>query len=138
AQVTVNVSFTCTGEVYDKKNAQALSSTLLTHQATTDPGNGYVLVGLIKTAVSNATVDDQNVVTITTTAEGVWVYQFSQGQQQDLAKLVAGQSKQAAISLLQQQPGVFQVTIQLASGTGQVLSRKPGQIRVVVQSVPGV
>src|SRR5262249_34414113 len=102
------------------------------------PGTGYTLVGLIKTSVNSVTLDNQGVVTITTTAEGVWVYQFSQGQQQDLAKLVAGKSKQAAISLLQQQPGVFQVAVQLAGGTGQVLSGNLGQIRVVVQSVPGV
>jgi len=96
-----------------------------------------VLVGQIKTTVSNVTVDNQGMVTITTTAEGMWVYQFSQGERQDLAKLVMGQSKQAAISLLQQQPGVSQVVIQLAGGTGQGLSSLLGQIKVVVQSVPG-
>lgn len=136
-QVTVSVTFTCTGEVYDKKAAQALSTTLLTHQAATDPGAGYALVGPIKTVVSNATLDYQGTVTITTTAEGIWVYQLSQEQQQNLARLVAGKNKQAAMSLLQQQPGVSQVDIQLAGGTGRTLSTNVEQIRVVVQSVTG-
>jgi hypothetical protein len=137
AQVTVSVTFACTGEVYDKRGAQALAATLLTHQATTDPGSGYALVGLIKTAVSNVTLENQGTVTITVTAEGVWAYQFSQEQQRNLAKLVAGKSKQAAIDLLQQQPGVFQAAIRLADGNKQNLSSKLEQIRVVVQSVPG-
>jgi serine/threonine protein kinase len=138
AQVTVSVVFTCTGEVYDKRGAQALSTTLLARQATTDPGTGYALAGLIKTAVSNATLENQGTVTITVTAEGVWVYQLSQEQQRNLARLVAGKDKQAAISLLQQQPGVSLVAIQLADSKKQILSSKLEQIKVVVQSMSGV
>jgi serine/threonine protein kinase len=137
AQLTASMVFTCTGEVYDKRGAQALSTTLLAHQATTDPGTGYVLVGLIKTVVSNATLENQGTVTITVNAEGVWVYQFNQEQQRDLAKLVMGKSKQAAISLLQQQPGVSLVAVQLTDSKRQSLSSKLEQIRISVQSVPG-
>jgi len=136
-QVTVNVTFTCTGEVYDKKGAQALCTTLLTNQARTDLGTEYAPVGAIRTAVTDATLGNQGIVTIAVAAEGIWMYQFSQKQQGNLAKLVVGKSKQTAITLLQQQQGVSQVAIHFSDGTGQTLSAKPGQIRIVVQAVSG-
>jgi hypothetical protein len=67
----------------------------------------------------------------------VWAYQFDQEQKQNLVKLVAGKSKQAAISLLQQQAGVSLVDIQLSGSNKQTLSSNLTQIAIVVQPIPG-
>jgi hypothetical protein len=100
SQVTVTVSFTCTGLAYDHDGAMALGATLLQHQAATTPGAGYALVGQIKTSLVSANPDNQGGVTIVVSAEGIWVYQFSDSQKQALATLIAGKSQQEAMSLL--------------------------------------
>ncbi len=138
SQVTVSVTFTCTGEVYDHDGALTMSAQLLTNQAANSPGAGYGLVGTIKTALTNASLGGQGTVTITTNAQGVWAYQFSGAQQLALAQLIAGQTKQNAQNLLASQTGVAQVnTIQLTGGNGQILPSDPARITISVQSVPG-
>jgi serine/threonine protein kinase len=136
-QVTVTVTFTCTGEVYDHDGALMMATNLLMQQATADPGAGYVLVGKIKAAITTATLGNQGTVTITTTAEGLWAYQFTQAQQQALARLIAGKSKAEAQQLLTTQTGVASATIQLSGGNGQTLPSDPSKIRIVVQAVSG-
>jgi len=137
SQVTVTVTFTCTGEAYDHDAALALASTLLTNQARSSPGGGYALVGQIKTTLTNATLGSQGMVTITATAEGVWVYQFSDAQKQALASLIAGKSEQEAIQALQAQTGVAHAMIQLADGDGKTLPADPKQITITIQAVRG-
>jgi VCBS repeat-containing protein len=137
SQVTVTVTFTCTGEAYDHAGALALANTLLTTQAESSPGVGYALVGQIKTQVTTATPDSQGAVTLTVAAEGVWAYQFNDAQKQSLAGLIAGKSKQEAIQVLQAQRGVAQVAIHLSGGNGQTLPTDPGQITFAIQAVPG-
>jgi VCBS repeat-containing protein len=137
--VTVAVTFTCTGEVYDYKGALALGTKLLTDQAAKDPGAGYVLVGKIKTTLTDATVVDakQGTVKLTVNAEGVWVYQFSDAQKQVLAKLLAGKKRQDAQALLLAQKGVAKVDgIEVSGGDGNTMPTDPGRIKIVVQSVP--
>ena len=137
SQVTVTVTFTCTGEAYDHDGARALASTLLTTQAASTPGAGYALVGHIKTQVTNATLGSQGTVTVTVNAEGVWAYQFSDPQKQALAGLIAGKSEQEATQVLQAQTGVAQVSIHFSGGNGQTLPTDPQQITMVIQAVPG-
>lgn len=136
-QVTVTVTFTCTGEVYDHDGALMMATNLLMQQAATDPGAGYVLVGKIKAAITTATLGNQGTVTITTTAEGLWAYQFTQAQQQALAHLIAGKSKTEAQQLLAAQTGVASAMIQISSGNGQTLPSDPSKITIVVQAVSG-
>jgi VCBS repeat-containing protein len=136
-QVTVNVTFTCTGEVYDHDGAETLATKLLMQQGATDPGSGYAPVGQIKTIVTNATVGNQNTVALTVSAEGIWVYQFSTDQEQVLAGMIAGKNKREAQQILSNQTGVAQVTIQLSGRGGQVLPSNPAKISFVVQTVPG-
>jgi serine/threonine protein kinase len=138
SQVMVTVTFTCTGEVYDRDEALALAKQLLTDQASRTPGAGYTLVGQIKAQLTDATLGGQGTVTITVTAEGVWVYHFTEALKQTLATLVAGKSKQEATASLQAEPGVAQVSIQLASQTEQLLPTDPKQITITIQTVPGV
>ncbi len=137
SQVTVTVTFTCTGEAYDHDGALALAVTLLTNQAANDPGSGYALVGNIRTSLLSAAIsDNQGTVAISVSAEGVWAYQFSDAQKQMLAAQIAGKNKQDAESLLTSQTGIAQVDIRLAGG-GQTLPTDPRQISIVIQTVTG-
>jgi serine/threonine protein kinase len=109
---------------------------LTTPAPATDPGGGYSLVGQIKTAVTNATVGDQNTVALTVSAQGLWVYQFTDAQKQALARLIAGKGMEEAQRLLASQPGVARASITLSGGIGQTLPSDPAKIKIVVQA-PG-
>ncbi len=138
--VTVTVKATCSGEVYNLQAAQTIAGNLLKQQAATDPGPGYALagslvVGVPKITLTNAT---KGTLELIVTAEGVWVYQFSDTQKAMLAKLIAGKSKQAAQSLLAQQMGVANADIQISGGDGKTLPSDPAQITINVLTVPGL
>jgi serine/threonine protein kinase len=136
SSVTVTVTFTCTGEVYDRDAALSLAAKLLSSQAATQLGTGYSLVGKIVTAVTQTTVTSttQGTIAITTTAQGTWSFQFSAAQKQALASLIAGKTQQQAQALLQAQAGVQQATIKI-SGGGNTLPADPHQISIVVQAI---
>ena len=88
SSVTVTVSFTCSGEVYNDKGAQSMASQLLHDKALTDLGSNYLQVGNITTTLTNVALTDGNKGTITllVAAKGTWVYQFTATQKQTLAK----------------------------------------------------
>ena len=136
-QVTVTVSFTCTGIAYDQAGALVLVASLLKDQAASTPGAGYALVGQLKTTLLSATSDAQGTVQIEVQAEGVWAYQFSVAQKQALAKLIAGKSKQEAQRLLASQPGVETASITLSGGNSSTLPTDLAKIKINVQTVSG-
>ena len=138
ATVTVTVMMGCTGEVYDQRAAQAMAQALLVTDPAQNPGKGYVLVGNITTAVTNATADTKGSVSLLVHAQGIWVYQFNTAQKQALVKLIAGKSQQVAQSLLLQQEGVEQTTIHLFGGNGSTLPTDQSQITLAVLSVQGL
>ncbi len=70
------------------------------------------------------------------TAEGVWVYQFSDAQKAMVAKLIAGKNQQDAQALLSQQMGV--ANTQLSGGNGKTIPTDPAQITINVLTVPGL
>ncbi len=138
--VTVTVKVTCSGEVYDQQAAQLIASNLLKQQAAKTPGPGYALVGDLTTKVTQVMVTDpkKGTLLLQVKAEGIWVFQFSAAQQQALANLIAGKSKQNALALLVKQPGVAKADIMLNGGDGNTLPSDPSQIKIEVQSVPGL
>src|SRR5260370_16905455 len=113
ASVTVTVSFTCTGEVYDRNGALSMAAKQLTTQAATRPGPGYTLAGKIATALAQAALADASTGTIklTVNAEGIWVFHCSATQKLSLAKLIAGKSKKNAHSLFSAPTFVNSITI---------------------------
>lgn len=136
--VTVTVSFTCAGEVYDPSKAMSMAGQLLTSQAATSPGSGYSLVGNIATSVGNVTLADANsgTITLVINARGTWVFQFSDAQQTTLEQLVVGKSKSDAVTLLAAQRGIKNVAIQLSGGNASILPADANQIKIVVQTIP--
>ncbi len=137
ALVTVAVSFTCTGEVYDHAGALEMAAGLLSQQAAAYPGGAYALTGKITAAVVSASssATQPGTLTLIVSASGVWVYHFSDAQQQQLAALLAGKNEQTAIRLAFAQPGVVGVTIHLPTNQ-QTLPADSRQISIVVQAVP--
>lgn len=139
ASVTVTVISTCSGEVYDYQGALLMAGQWLKHDAITNPGTGYELVGNIVTTLTQAQVSDpgQGTVAVSIIAEGVWVFQFGDAQKQALAKLIAGKKRGAAQDLLSHQPGVAHISITPSGGNGETFPTNLSQINIVVLSVPG-
>lgn len=140
SSVTVTVKVSCSGEVYDLQGVQTIAANLLKQQAATDLGPGYAPAGSLVTGVTQVKVTDptKGTLELFVTAEGIWVYQFSDAQKAMLAKLIAGKGKQAAQTLLLQQMGVAQVDIQLSGGDGKTLPTDTTQITIEVLTVPGL
>jgi VCBS repeat-containing protein len=137
--VTVTVTFTCTGEAFDRDGAFSLAEQLLKNQAASNPGQGFALAGKIKPSlVSAADPDNQGNIALVVKAEGVWAYQFSDAQMQTLARLIAGKSKQDALTALGAQTGVAQANIQINGGSGQTLPAQASEISIKVQAVAGL
>jgi hypothetical protein len=102
AQVTVAVSVTCRGEVYDAQGARVLAATLLAQQAARTLGSSYEVIGDITTQISQVrTVDAQwGTLLVSVSAEGVWSYPLSETRLHQFASLIAGTRLQEAKSLL--------------------------------------
>jgi serine/threonine protein kinase len=136
----VTVVFTCAAEVYDQQGALAAGEQWLKQDAIQSPGAGYMLIGNVVTNQTQARVSDtsQNTISISITAEGVWVYQFNDAQKHALAKLVAGKKKGIVQSLLLQQQGFARIDIQLPSDDNDTLPTDLSQIKLIVLSVRGM
>jgi serine/threonine protein kinase len=134
SSVTVTVIASCTGEVYDAVAALRLGQSLLTQEATNRAGSAYVLSGQVVTTISRVTVLDPRAGTLSiiVSAEGLWVYQFSEAQKQALVRLIAGKPRNTAVQLLQQQPGVRRADIRLAHTQGDLLPADPDQISITI------
>ena len=137
AKVTVNVALTCIGEAYDQQAALTMAANLLNSEAKTTLSADYALAGNIQTRVTQATVVDtkQGVIALLVSAEGVWVYQISDGQKQDMITMIAGKSKQDALDVLLKQVGVRKVDIQVSESDGATLPLDTSQIALTIQRI---
>ncbi|MGI9059263.1 MAG: hypothetical protein ACR2H5_11845 [Ktedonobacteraceae bacterium] len=136
--VTVSVTATCTGEVYDQAGAETIAANLLKGEADKDTGGNYALSGNVVSSITSVTADSKGNLTVLTKAQGVWVYQFDATAKTTLAKLIVGKAPNDATTLLLQQAGVSKVDgISIANG-GTTLPTDFNQITIVVQSVAGV
>ncbi|MBV9690081.1 MAG: baseplate J/gp47 family protein [Ktedonobacteraceae bacterium] len=132
SQVTVTVSESCTAETYDAAAIQTLLTQSTTQQATTQLGAGYALTGELETSILHSSIQDaqRGVVTLEVKGAGLWSYQFTNAQLDQMKQAIAGTSKAEATALLLHTPGVRSVSVSLA-GTS-VLPRALDALRVVV------
>ncbi|WP_052887882.1 baseplate J/gp47 family protein [Thermogemmatispora carboxidivorans] len=137
--VTVTVTVVCSGEVYDQVGARLLAASLLANDGAHNPGPGYSLAGQIATSIVSATLDphQQSLITLRVQAAGIWAYHLDSQERQRLATLIKGKSKDQALALLRQQPGVQSVSLAL-SGNGSRLPDNPGSISIHVATVVGL
>jgi VCBS repeat-containing protein len=110
AQVSVQVSVTCTGVAYDTQALSRLIRQQLDRQATQEQGAGYSLISSIQT-VLHLDQTTRNATTLTITATGSYGYQLSLARQEQIREQIAGKSRAQAAQFLAQQPGIAHVTI---------------------------
>jgi hypothetical protein len=139
--VTVTVAITCKEEVYDQQGALTMAANLLKMAAGKDPGPAFALTGNVVTRVTTAMLaDTKGTVSLDVSAEGVWVYQFSDAVKQGFANHIANMSKQDAIKyFLGQggqpgQPGVSDVQIVISSGNALP---DASHITIEIKLIPG-
>lgn len=135
ANVTVTVTETCSGEVYDQQQAHAKAEDLLRADAMKSPGANYALLGDIITTITQAVVVNlDGKISLLVKAGGVWVYQFSDTQKRQLAQQIVGKSEKDAVAVLAAANGVRSVNVQVNGGDGNTLPSDTKQITVVVKS----
>ncbi|GHO72734.1 hypothetical protein KSD_05050 [Ktedonobacter sp. SOSP1-85] len=103
--VHVTLDETCTGIVYQTQALQTLITQALTTQARQQLGARYMPSGEVHIATTA-----QGTTTIQATGADMWVYQFSQAEQEHLKASIAGKSQAEAKSLLLARPGVLSVS----------------------------
>lgn len=136
--VTVSVSASCSGEVYDHTGAVAMAATSLQNQASKVPGTSYKLVGqIVPTITQLAIVDNKGTISMVIKAEGIWEYNFGKTQEAQLAQKIAGKSQSVAQAILAGQTGVSKV-VSISLSTGNTLPTDVTQIHFVIQDAPGL
>ena len=133
--VQVTVSATCTGIVYDYQGAQQVTLQRLQTQAAKDLGASYKLVGNVIPSIQKVNRQGQDV-TMLTTAQGIWVYQFSDSQQNQLKQALAGKKITQARAILSQLTGSKSFDVKFDKG--DTLPSDPGQITINVNQVMGL
>jgi len=130
-EVTVTLSETCTGIVYDAHNVYTNATQLITSKALKRLGTGYTPVGDTQVIIIHAKIIDQarGIATISVKCEAIYMYQLSPGEKKQLLHLIAGRTKPQAIHTLLSLPGVQGASINSASAT---LPTDPGRITIVV------
>jgi hypothetical protein len=133
--VQVTVSATCTGIAYDYQGAQQVTQQRLQSQAIKDLGANYKLVGDVIPSIQKVNRVGQNV-TMLTTAQGIWVYQFSDSQLSQLKQGLVGKKIAQARTILSQLTGIKNFDIKFDKG--DTLPSDPGQIKINMNQVMGL
>ena len=137
--VTVTVTVTSKGEVYNQQAAQSTAENWLRTDAASQPGDHYALIGdTVIGAPVVVTTDTNGIVSLNVSAEGVWVYQFSDAQKQAIAQLIAGKSLADTQALLQKQTNIQKFVVTTADGWGTALPTAPSDIKFIVLPMPGL
>ena len=110
AVVKVTAIETCSGVAYSQNALQSVATGLLSHLAAKKLGSGFVLLGMIRLSVIQASVSHSAVI-IAFSCSGTWVYALTHTAQEHLKHLIAGKQKLQAISILLHAPGIQAVSI---------------------------
>ena len=135
--VTVNVTATCAGEVYDKVGVDTIATNLLNAESIKQTGEGFVLSGNVVTTITQAIADNKGRVVLFVNAQGMWVVQINDARKAKLASLIVGKTQDDATNVLLMQKDVSKVD-RISISSGNILPTDAGQITIVVQNVPGL
>jgi hypothetical protein len=140
SQVTVAVSVTCQGEVYDAQAAKVLAATQLAQQVMKQLGPGYSSVDGVSTTITQVRLLNahRGTLVVTVQAEGILSYQFSADRLHAISRLIAGKSTGQAKARLLGMQGVRAATIALTGGSSSLLPTNPDQIVVKLIIVVGL
>ncbi|GHO55306.1 hypothetical protein [Ktedonobacter robiniae] len=126
ASVNVTLDETCIGMVYQTQVLQTLITQVLTTQAKQQLGAGYTSSGDI-----HITTTTQGTTTIQATGTSIWVYQFSQAEQESMKSSIAGKSQAQAKNLL-----LARISVQSVSFSNNATLPDVQHLRLVFMSVP--
>jgi serine/threonine protein kinase len=121
SSVTVTVTASCSGLVYDRNSVITLVTTLLKADIARSYGSGYRPTQPVQTRISAARAGDRSAV-LTVQASGTWRYQFSAAQLATFKQLIAGHDPEQARAILRRQPGVADVVLKLTLGQSSLPS----------------
>jgi hypothetical protein len=133
AHITLALTITCQGEVYDQQAVQQLASAALSAQARTTLGTGYSMQGSITTVITQVATTEaaHGTLSLLVSAQGTWSYQFSSVQISQLTRKIAGLSRQEAVSLLKHDAHIQAVSITQTWNASR-LPTDPAHIQVMV------
>ncbi len=115
-QVSVTVSETCTGEVYNTSALHGLLMQIMIQQAIKQLGNGYSLVGDLQPSITRAMTNTRHkTVILQVKVISTWMYQFSQAQRDRIKLAIRGKGKEEATALLLHMPGIQTVSIRISN-----------------------
>jgi hypothetical protein len=132
SSITGSVSVTCVAKVYDQQGVATMATNLLKAKATSTTNDSFLLTGTTTTTVKQAQLQSNGSILLLVEARSTATYQFDEAQQQSFAALVAGKSKQQALSILQKQPGIKAVTIGLSDSKANALPTTTKDITFIV------
>jgi hypothetical protein len=140
-QVNVIVSVTCAGTVYNLQEAQILATNQFKSAGTVTFGTNYapaneihVQVSGVKTGSGGQQGTFPNEAILQIQASGLWAYQITEDQQRQMIDQVVGKSKSEAESLLRQQKGVKEISIDLPWYAGGTLPAASQQITSTIHT----
>jgi hypothetical protein len=125
----VTVTAICRGLASARNAAEEAAQQALTQQAVRQLERGYTLSGTIQVIILQATITDQTrgMATVWVQAEATYTYQLSQQEVRYIRHLIAGASRQQALSDLLQLPGIQSATVSTAT-----LPADPDTIQIVI------
>jgi len=131
--VTITLTLTCQGEVYDQQAVEQLASAALSAQARTTLGTGYSMQGPITTSITQVATTEaaHGTLSLLVSAQGTWAYQFSAAQISQLSRQIAGLPRQEAVSLLKHDAHIQAVSI-TQTWNANTLPTDPTHIQVMV------
>ena len=125
----VTVTAICRGLASPRHAVEEAAQQALAHQATHELEPGYTLSGTIQVTIIQATITEQvpGVATVQVQAEATYAYQLSPQEEQYIRHLIAGTSRQQALSDLLHLPGIQSATVSAAT-----LPADPDAIQIVI------
>ena len=134
--VKVTGTVTCTEEVYDQVATLKILTDALKAKALKNLGAGFDLVGNVITNVTSTTVEANNTVTLDITAQGEWVYHFTDTTLNALKAKIAKELKSLALADVLKVTGVSKADISISDG-GDMMP-DVGNITFKIVQIPGL
>lgn len=130
--VTVSVTVTASGIVYNRNDVNHIASQLLGEQVTQLLSSNYQLQGTPTVVIPQVVKQERDgTIYLSVPVQETWVYAFSKQQFNQWKLSIKGASSEAALAFLNEQTGVAAVQIHLPFGTDH-LPAFTDQIKIVL------
>ncbi|SRR5260221_6233557 len=132
--VKVTATETCSGIAYNGDALQSKVTELLNSQAIKKLGESYSMLENPQISIIQATVNSTPpTVSLSFKAQSAWVYALTGAEQKHIKELIAGKSKDEALSLLASLPGIESVSMASTGfGDNAVIPKHIENIRLAI------